>query len=111
MDASLRAVPRGGAGRREGGLSPALPPPQASEESGTGLERLGRRGLLVLDNHEVGKTYVLALWAAEITGRSVKWISERSEGIALGAKTNVEARNTDGSRGTHVIRISGFKVF
>ncbi len=49
MDAPLRAVPRGGAGRREGGLIPAPPqPPQASEERGTGLERLGRRLLVPL---------------------------------------------------------------
>ncbi len=34
--------------------------------------------------------YALALWAAEITGRPVKWISERSEGIA----TDEQARDS-----------------
>jgi carbon-monoxide dehydrogenase large subunit len=34
--------------------------------------------------------YCLALWAAEITGRPVKWISERSEGIA----TDEQARDS-----------------
>jgi aerobic carbon-monoxide dehydrogenase large subunit len=34
--------------------------------------------------------YVLALWAAEVTGRPVKWISERSEGIA----TDEQARDS-----------------
>ena len=27
--------------------------------------------------------YALALWAAEVTGRPVRWISERSEGLLL----------------------------
>ena len=26
--------------------------------------------------------YALALWAAEITGRPVRWVAERSEGLA-----------------------------
>ncbi len=47
MDAPLRAVSRGGAGRREGGLSPASTPAEA-ETGGTGLERLGRRLLVPL---------------------------------------------------------------
>jgi len=47
VDASLRGVPRGGAGRRESGLSPA-PAATEAEESGTGLERLGRRLLVPL---------------------------------------------------------------
>ena len=34
--------------------------------------------------------YALALWAAEITGRPVKWISERAEGIA----TDEQARDS-----------------
>ena len=46
MDAPIRAVPRGGAGRREGGLSSASSQPL--QERGTGLERLGRRLLVPL---------------------------------------------------------------
>ncbi len=47
MDAPFRAVPRGGAGRREGRLS-AGKSEEGTEGSGTGLERLGRRLLVPL---------------------------------------------------------------
>jgi uncharacterized protein (TIRG00374 family) len=45
VDAPVRGVPRGGPGRREGGLSAGE---RESEGSGTGLERLGRRLLVPL---------------------------------------------------------------
>ena len=49
MDAPLRAISRGGAGRRESGLSAVEAGNTVKEESsGTGLERLGRRLLVPL---------------------------------------------------------------
>lgn len=48
MDAPLRAVPGGGPGRREGGLTPDISPQTGPEKGGTGLERLGRRLLVPL---------------------------------------------------------------
>ena len=60
MDAPLRAVSGGGAGRREGRLSPAVPPSETPatdldpvpagppEGKGAGLDRLGRRLLVPL---------------------------------------------------------------
>jgi len=47
VDAPVRGVPRGGAGRREGRLS-AGKSEEGTEGSGTGLERLGRRLLVPL---------------------------------------------------------------
>src|SRR5206468_2138178 len=59
VDAPLRAVPGGGAGRREGRLSPVAPsetpatdldplPTGSPEGKGPGLDRLGRRLLVPL---------------------------------------------------------------